>query len=173
MRPLVKVALVVGGYLCALLVASAVVAIHMAATNGPDWQGSSGMLAFGEALLFLVVFGVAAVPPSCAVLFFLRPVRSFWRVLSVVALGIATTGLAALIDYVASRTAGAGSVADAWSALAVLRILVAPLFALAFLLAGIFAPSRPFRIALLVATLIEGAVFACVGLIWLHDLRPP
>ena len=171
MRPVVKVGLVVAGYVVAFLVAFAVVAIRVAATSGPDRQAYSVMYGFGDDLLFLAVFGVVAVPPTSAALFFLRPYRSFWLVLSVVALCIATTGLAALIDYVAPRTAHASSILQAWSALAGLRILGAPLFALAFLLSGLFAPNRSSRIALLVATAIEAAIFASVAFIWLHPFR--
>jgi hypothetical protein len=171
MRALVRAGLVVAGYVVAFAIASAVVVIYVAATSGPDRQAYSGMYAFGDSLLFLAVFGVAAVPSTGAALFFLRPYRSFWVVLSVVALGIATTGLAALIDYVAARTADALSILHAWSALAVLRILAAPLFALAFLLSGLFAPNRSSRIALLIATVIEAAVFAYVAFIWFHPFR--
>ena len=171
MRPLVKIALVVAGYVVAFLVAFAVVAIHVAATSGPDRQVYSAMYGFGDDLLFLAVFGAAAVPPSAVALFFLRSYRSFWLALSVLALGIATTGLVALIDYVAPRIADAGSTLHTWSALAGLRILSAPLFVLAFLLSGLFAPSRSSRIALLVATAIEAAVFAYVGFVWFHPFR--
>lgn len=168
MRPFVRVGVVVVGYVVAFLVAFAVVAIHVAATSGPDRQAYGVMYGFGDDLLFLAVFGVAAVPPTAAALFFLRSYHSFWLVLSVVALGIATTGLAALVDYVATRTADAGSILHTWSALAVLRILGAPLFVPAFLLSGLFAPNRSSRIALLVATAMEAAVFASVAFIWFH-----
>ena len=171
MRPLVKVGLVVAGYVVAFLVAFAVVAIHVAATSGPDRQVYSAMYGFGDDLLFLAVFGAAAVPPSAVALFFLRSYRTFWLALSVLALGITTTGLVALIDYVAPRIADAGSTLHTWSALAGLRILSAPLFVLAFLLSGLFAPSRSSRIALLVATAIEAAVFAYVGFVWFHPFR--
>jgi hypothetical protein len=171
MRPIVKVGLIVAGYVVAFLVAFAVVAVHVAATSGPDRQGYGAMYSFGDDLLFLAVFGVAAVPPTAAALFFLRSYRAFWLVLSVVALGIAATGLAAFIAYVASRTADAGSVLHTWSAAASLRILGAPLFGLAFLLSGLFAPNRASRIVLLVATAIEAAVFAYVAFTWLRPFR--
>jgi hypothetical protein len=78
-----------------------------------------------------------------------------------VALALALTGVAACIEFLAARTAfRAGSIPSAWSGPAVLRILVAPLFALTFLLSGLFAPSRSARIALIVATVIEAAIFA-------------
>lgn len=167
MRPLVKVGLVVTGYVVAF-VAAAVVAIHVAATSGPYRQGAGGMYGFGDDLLFLAVFGLAAVPPTSAVLFFLRPYRAFWLVLSVVALSIASTGLAALIVYVAPRTDDVRSILHTISALSPLRVLVAPLFALTFLLSCLFAPNRSSRVALLVATVIEAAVFAYVASIWFH-----
>jgi hypothetical protein len=88
--------------------------------------------------------------------------------LSVAALVIAATGLTAFIEYLAAQTPDAGPGHQSWSAVAVLRILVAPLFAGAFFLSGLFAPSRSSRIALFVATLIETGVFACVALRWFH-----
>jgi hypothetical protein len=171
MRPLAKVGLVLAGFIAAFMVASAVVAIHVAATSGPDRQGAGGMYGFGDDLLFLAVFGVAAVPATGTALFFLRPYRSFWPVLSVVALGVAITGITAVIDYVAAGTADAHSFLYTWSALAVLRILIAPLFALGFLLSGLFAPNQSSRIALLAATLIEAAVVVYVAFIWFHPFR--
>jgi hypothetical protein len=157
MRPLVKAGLVV--------------AIYVAATSGPDRQEYGAMYAFGDSLLFLGVFGVAAIPATGGALFFLRSYRLFWLVISVAAPGISTTGLAALIDYVFARTADAQSFLHFFSALAVLRILVAPLFALAFFLSGLFAPNRFSRIALLVAAVIEALVFAYVALIWFRPFR--
>src|SRR5438034_10033264 len=103
MRPLVKVGLVGAGYIGAFALASAVVTAYVGATSGPDRQNYGAMFAFGDDLLFLGVFGVAAVVPSGAALFFLRPYRSFWRVLSVTALVVATTAVAAFFDDLAWR----------------------------------------------------------------------
>jgi len=169
MRPVVKAGLVVAGYIVAFALASAVLAIYVTVSNSPDRQSSGGMSAFGDSLFFLAVFAVAAVPPTGAALFFLRPYRSFWLVLSVAAVGIAITGLAAFIVYIAARTAGASSILRAWSGPAVLRILAAPLFALAFFLSGVFAPSRSFRIALLIAAASEAAVFGCIAFTWFYS----
>jgi len=160
MTPRIKVASVLGGYAAAFLIAFAVVAIYVAATSGPDRQTYAAMYDFGDSLLFLAVFGVAAVPPTAATLFFLRPYRSFWFGLCVAAIAIAVTGVAACLEFLAARAAfRTGSVLQAWSAFAVLRILVAPLFALTFFLSGLFAPKRSFGIALLAAGVTEAAVF--------------
>ena len=162
----VKIGLIAAGYIGAFLIAFGIVALYVASTSGPDRQLYSGMYAFGDSLLFLGVFGLAAVPPTGAALFFLRPYRSFWRALSVAALVTATTGFGALVVYLAGRTHDAISIIHSWSPLAVLRIFVAPLFALAFILSGVFAPSRSCRVALFVASLIEVVIFLYVAVVW-------
>src|SRR5439155_13108443 len=92
---------------------------------------------------------------------------------SVTALVVATTAVAAFFDDLAWRGSDARSAANAWSALASLRILIAPLFALAFLLSAVMAPSRSSRLALLVATAIEASVFVWVAFIWFHPFQSP
>jgi hypothetical protein len=167
----VKVGLVVAGYVGAFGVASAVVAAHVVVTNGPDRQGASGMYAFGDSLFFLAAFGVSAIPATGAALFFLRPCRRFWLGLSVAALVVTATGLAALVCYLAGRSASPGSALQYWGAFAVLRILMAPLCALGFFLSALLAPSRSSRIALAVAALAETVVVIYMALIWLQPFR--
>jgi hypothetical protein len=171
LRTSVKIGLVAAGYVGAFVIASLVVMLYVALTSGPDRQGSDGMYAFGDSMLFLAVFVMAGLPSTGAALFFLRPSRPFWRALSIVAIVVATTGLAALIGYLVGQSADAASTLPWWFALAPIRILVAPLFALVFLLAGLFAPNRSARIALLATVLIEGAIFLYVLLIWLRAFR--
>ena len=161
MRPFAKAGLVAVGYIAAGAIAWLVVGIYVAASNSPDRQG--GMPAFGDSLLFLAVFGLAAVPATGAGLFFLRTRPAFWGTLSVVSLVVASTSLAACLTYVAPTAFDSGSLPHSWSAFAPLRILVAPLFALFFLLSGLFAPTRSARISLLAASTIEMAVFAYVA----------
>jgi hypothetical protein len=172
MRASVKVGVVAVGYVGAFALASAIVAGYVASTSGPDRQTYAMMYAFGDDLLFLAVFGMAAVAPTGAALFFLRPYRPFWRLWSVTAFPIAATGLAAFLVYVAGQHADAGSLLHSWTALAVLRVFVAPLLALAFFLSGLFAPNHSDRIGFFVATLIEAAFSAYVALTWFHPFRP-
>ncbi|MCM8595958.1 hypothetical protein [Accumulibacter sp.] len=172
MGPLAKVAVTVAGYALALLVASAVVAVYVLWTSGPDRDASGGMHAFGDGLLFLAVFSIASIPPTAAALFFLRTYRVFWIALLLAASAVVASGLAALAVYLGARAADPGSILHQWDALAVLRILVAPAFALAFLVAGVLAPARASRVGLLVAATSEAGVFATVLLIWLTALRP-
>jgi hypothetical protein len=167
MRARAKLGLVAAGYCGAVVLGAAVVMVNAAWTAGPDRLASSGMSAFGDSLLFLAVFGVAAAAPTGVALYFLRPYHSFWRVLAIAAVIIAATGLASLAVSLTVRTVGASPIVQSWSAFAVLRILVAPLVALAFLVSGAFAPLRPARIALGAATISEAAVFAY----WLIGLK--
>jgi hypothetical protein len=169
---LVKVGVVGGGYIAAFLVASVVVAIHVASTSGPDAQASSGMYAFGDALLFLAVFGVSALGPTGAALFFLRPYRRFWTVLAALGVAVAVTGVTAAILFAVGRHATSSPLAT-WAGLAVLRILVAPLLALTFLVCTIFAPYRSPRVSLLAATVIEAGVSAYGGFVWFVPLFFP
>ncbi len=160
-----KIILVATGYLFALADAFGVVGIRIAATYGSDAQASGGMSAFGDSLLFLGVFAVAAMPASGAALYFLRPFHTLWHIGSVAALAITSTGIGALATYLVPSWLGA------WSPL---RILLAPLLAMAFLLSGLIAPTRPSRVALLCASLIEIVVFvwvALIALIGVHEFQ--
>lgn len=161
--------MVAGGYIAAFLLASAAVAIHVASTSGPDAQTSSGMYAFGDALLFLAVFGVSALVPTGAALFFLRPYRRFWTALSALGLVVAVTGITAVILFAVGRHATESPLAT-WAGLSVLRILVAPLLALAFLVCAILSPHRSPRGAFGAATVMEAAVSAYGGLVWFVPL---
>jgi hypothetical protein len=165
MKPGVKVALVAGGYVVAAVLAVGVVAIRQANTNTADAQASSGMYAFGDAMTFVAVFGICALAPTGTALVFLRSYGQFWKVLSTLGLALAVTSLAAAIVFAVGRSAPPSPLAT-WAAFSVLRILVAPLFALTFIVCGVVAP-QPFpRFAFLAATLLEVAVCVYAGCIW-------
>lgn len=171
MRPVGKAGLVAIGYIAAFAIALLAVRIYVAATSGPDRQDYDAMFAFGDSLLFLAVFGLAAVPATGAALFFLRPRPGFWVTLSVASLAVASTSLAAFLVYIAPQAFDSRSLLHSWSAFAALRILVAPLFAIFFLLSGLFAPNRSARISLIAATTIEMAVFAYVAFTWFNPFH--
>ena len=165
-RPAAKAGIVVAGYIAAMAVAALVVRVYIAATSGPDRQTSGGMYAFGDSLLFLGVAGVAAIPATGAALFFLRPHRGFWRLLSIGGLATATTGILASGLFLATRSAAGRGALQSWAMLTPLRILAAPMLALFFLLAGLFAPTRAARVCLASAAAIEVAAFVPVAYTW-------
>jgi hypothetical protein len=169
MRPSLKFAAVAGGYAAAFFLASAVVAVHIANSGGPDAQASSGMYAAGDAMIFLAVFGVSALVPTGFGLFFLRRYYRFWMALSALGLVVAVTGVTAAILFAVGRHATASPLAT-WAAFSVLRILAAPLLALTFLVCAVFSPSRSSRFAFLAATAMEAAVSAYGGIVWFLPL---
>jgi hypothetical protein len=156
MKQFIKPGIVLVGYIIAFVLASQAVAIRIANTSGPDADASAGMYAFGDGILFLAVFGTVALLPTGLALVFLRPYHVFWTALSIMALALAVTGLSAVSVYVAAyHGLLPGFARQSWAALAVLRMLASPLLATCFLLAGIIAPARSSRWALLVATAME------------------
>jgi len=170
MKPAVRGGLVAAGYIGAFLIAAAVVAIRVATTSGPEAQASSGMYAFGDLALFVAVFGFLGLVPTAAALHFLRPYRRFWVVLSTLALIGALTGVAAVLLYALGRHDVEPSPLATWTGLSVLRILLAPVLAPAFLVFAVLSAHRSPRIALLVATVLEVAVGAYAGLVWFLPL---
>jgi len=157
-----KAGIVVGGYAAAFLLASAAVAIRLWMTaNNKDAVASSGMYAFGDSIIFIFVFGVAALVPTGLVLFFLRPVRLFWTVASIGALVFAATGIGASLLFWTTRSQPPGtSLLAQAAALSLERIIVAPLFTAAFLICAGFAPATGPRRAFALAALCEGGAAA-------------
>ena len=170
MKPSLKIALVAAGYVACLLLASAVVAVRIASTDGAASQAAGGMYAFGDTALFVGVFGVSALVPTGAALFFLRPYRLFWTVFSAAGLVIAATGVTAAILYAVGRHA-LNTPLGMLAGYSVLRILVSPLLALAFLVCAAFAPLRSPRIAFLTAAVMEVAVCAYIATVFLLGRR--
>ena len=168
MKALIKIALVLAGYVAAVLLASAAVAVRIANTSGPDAQASAGMYAFGDGLLFIAVFSAVALFPTGLAFWFLRPYRWFWISLSITALMIAATGLVAVSIYglTAHLVLPRESPLEIAAALAGLRMLLAPPLAAAFGLAGVIASNRVSRWSLLAAAGTEGAVAGYAVLHW-------
>ena len=164
-----KIALVGLGHISAVVVAVAAVAIRVATTNDPGAQASSGMYAFGDALLFIAVFGLVSLAPTGALLLFLRPYRRFWIALSAVVLVVAVTAIAATSLFAIDRHSAPAAMSG-WAILSVLRLLVAPLLALAFFVCALLSPYRAPRFVLLGASALEAAASAYAGLAWFVPL---
>lgn len=164
MKPIAKAGIVAAGYVAAFVVAGLVLKLYIAATDTPDRVSSGGMYAFGDGMLFLAVLAVAAVPATGAAFYWLRSNLTFWGWISVGALVIAATSVAALLVYVTQAAFAPPSPMQPLAAFAVLRILFTPMCAGLFLLAGLFAPNRTTRFRLLAATSIELIVFGCTAL---------
>ena len=171
MRPAVKVAIVAGGYLLAILVAVAVTYVYTWAMDSPERQAQAGMSAFGDSVVFLTVLGIASIPASCALILFLRGARQFWYVTCVLALLIAASGLATAAAYAFGRAADSPALLQSWARWSPLRFLGSLLFLPAFFLCALFAPMRAFRVALWLATAMEALAFKLFLLLLFQVIR--
>ena len=163
MRRLSKSVIVLSGYAAAVAVAFAVVAVYVASTSRIDRQTYGGMSAFGDAILFLMVFAIAAIPATAAAFFFLRKQPMFWNALAGLAVVAVMTSIVAGLAYASPSIGTAG-----WLGLAPLRIFAAPPLALLFLIAGVFAPTRITRLVFAAAIAAEVVAFVYVTFIWMH-----
>jgi len=166
MKPIYKLGLVALGYVAAFVIASVVTAVHVALTGGPDAQASSGMYAFGDAFLWVIVFGICAVVPTVVALYVLRPYRRFWELIGFTAVVVAVTGVMSAVLFRFGRAAEEIEFLGAWAQLSGLRMLVAPLLALVFLLCACISPRGFPRVAFLSATVMEVAISAYMAFVW-------
>jgi hypothetical protein len=159
LKILIKLGVVLAGYVLAFLVADEALYLRQLETQGdPAVQASAGMYAFGDFILFIEVFGLSAIIPTGLALFFLRGFKRSWLAFSLVCLAVALTGLGATAAVILGHNLPADS--SVWGALAslgVLRTLLAPVLAPGFMVATLVAPTWPCRWTLLAATVIEGA----------------
>lgn len=63
--------LVIGGYVGACLIAGSAVYVNQLLTDSAASQASAGMSAFGDLILFIVIFGILALFPTGVALYFL------------------------------------------------------------------------------------------------------
>lgn len=150
-----KIGIVLAGYVIAPLAAFAAIYLRDLATAGTDAQASSGMYAFGDSILFLVVFGVLALAPTALGLYFLRPFEKLWTGLALLCLAFSIAGLVAVLANATLIHASTDYQSNPYLALlslaGVLDIFGAPLFLVAYLLLALIAPSWRSRLLLLVA----------------------
>jgi hypothetical protein len=165
-----KAGIVAGGYFAAILLALGVVSFYIDQTAGPDREASSGMYAFGDSLVFLAVFGAVSTIPTGLALVFLRQSRRFWIALSIAALVVASTSLAAAAAVLLEQQMPALTSLNAWTPLAVLRIFLSPLLAATFGLAALFAPQPRLRWYLFGAAVAEGVTTAYGFFHWFAPL---
>jgi hypothetical protein len=71
MSRLTKFGLVIGGYAFACLAAGGVAYLNQLFTQDAASQASAGMAAFGDFILFIVIFGFLALFPTGIALYFL------------------------------------------------------------------------------------------------------
>ena len=93
MKTPVKIGIVVAGYILACVAAYIATYIQELATRGTDAQASQGMFAFGQSILFMLVFGGLALIPTVLGFYFLRSSEKFWNGFAVLCLVFSITGI--------------------------------------------------------------------------------
>ena len=166
MKPLPKLAFIAGGYLAALVIAVVAVALHSLFVDDRLVQASSGMYAFGDLMLFLIVFCGAAIPATVAALWMLRLHPLFRKISAAIATIFTMMGCVSLLIYLGSHSSEASRWIKEWSAAAVLRIVFSPFFSGISFLFGLLTPSRSIRAVFLGCALIEALLFAAVMMVW-------
>jgi len=154
------------GYVAAVVLGVIAVSARIALTVGPESQASSGMYAFGDAILFLLVFGSISLLPTGLGLMYLRAWHPFWPVLAIGCAAMASTALAALVLLIATRTLDTSTTLGMLGSASVLRVFPAPFLALSYLLAAAFSPHRASRWALVGSSIAEIALCVAAGLTW-------
>ncbi len=171
MKTSAKVILVITGYIAAPLLALLVTSLYIASTNGPDRQTYGAMYDFGDSILFVLVCGLGALPATGLALFFLRRNLTLWRTLAGSALIIAATGLIELAAYFLVRSAPPASLLGTLAEFSPLRFFLTPIFAVAFLVGAVLAPTRFTRLSFIGTALAEVVVFVCIALTWFLPYR--
>jgi hypothetical protein len=157
----------------ALLAACAAVYYRLLHTQGPEAQASAGMYAFGDLIIFVAVFGGLALFPTGLALYFLRPFKKFWTVLSTASLALAATApVAALVMLLAlSQQPNDESALFLLAGLGCWRMFAAPLLTPVFILAAFIAPTRLSGWVLVAAAAIEGVIGAYAHFHWFESHR--
>jgi hypothetical protein len=154
-----KTAIVLAGFLAALVGAYAILKVYQTWFVPPGVDTSGGMAAFGDMVLFLGAWAFLSLFPTALALFFLRSYDPFWDFFSIGVLALAQTGALWLILDLALGISQSSTGGWVWvSFLGMLRLGGSPLLAGSFAVFTLFAPAKRPRLFLGLATAIEGVV---------------
>jgi hypothetical protein len=167
-----RVALVAGGYALALVAGAAAGWLYDVWAAAQPYDTSGGMYAGGQLLTALGAFGIAALPPTLLLLWFLRASPIAWLVIASGSLGFAVVGLAAVLAQAALRGRADTVPAMLIDLLGLAQLLGVPLFTAAFALFALLAPTRSARQLLVAAVGVELLVAVCAAVHWFL-LVPP
>ena len=171
MNKSVKIGIVIVGYILACVAAYAATYVQELATRGTDAQASQGMFAFGQSILFMLVFGGLALIPTVLAFFFLRSSEKFWNGFAVLCLVSSSIGI---ILVIANALMNANilhieeSSAAVVSLFGVVGAFGAPLLIVGFLVLAVIAPSRRPRLLLLASAGLEilGELYVLVSFVF-------
>ena len=153
-----KTGIVIAGYILACVGAFAAAYINELATRGTDAQASQGMFAFGQSILFMLVFGGLALIPTVLAFYFLRASEKFWNGFALLCLVFSIIGIVVVVTnaLINARILHISeSSAAVVSLFGVLGAFGGPILIIGFLILAVIAPSRHPRILLLASAGLE------------------
>lgn len=154
-----KVALVIAGYLLAVVAGVVATSLDDLRFSAADQQASGGMIAFSELMFGVGVFAAVAAVPTALALWFVRRHRGTWEWFTIASLAFALVGVVGVLVLMTATAETAGSAAIAWmSVLGIAQVFGSPIWIGGFALFAWLAPERHLRRRMLVATAIEVAI---------------
>jgi hypothetical protein len=150
----VKIGIVIAGYVLAGIAALAAVFVNSLWMQAANAQASSGMSAFGDSLLCMLVFGTLALAPTLLAFYFLRPYKKFWTGFAVACLVFSITAPLVAAGNTLITTGGGHQNDDLGLMLSlagILRAFAAPVLVAGFLVLTLLAPTGRARLLLLIS----------------------
>lgn len=166
MRTRAKVGVVVTGYVAAVGAAILAGWMYNVRVSALPYDTSGGMYAGGEALTSLGAFLVIALFPTLLALWFVRRHERFWNVVGTLAIIFAAVGLVSVLKPVGTNGARESIPVFLLSILWLGHMLGAPLWAMAFGLFALLAPTPRARRRMMVALGIELFIGICAFVHW-------
>ncbi len=160
-RNVARAAAIVLGYLVSFGAASGAVWVRNFAFTEQDQLAMSGMLAFGDAIVFLAVGSFVALGPTLLLFAAIGASPRFWAAYTGLSVLIGSTGVVCAVAFVTPFSLGAAF--DAFRGLSVLRLLATPFLLLAAA-PGLLPVARTARKRALVACgceVVAGATLVC------------
>jgi hypothetical protein len=130
------------------------------------------MYAGGEALSAIAAFLIVALAPTLLALWFLRRNERFWKVVTILSVAFAGIGLIAVLLPLATHGSTKNPAFLLLGLVAIAQLLGAPLWAMAFALFAILAPTTEVRRRLIAAFGIELVIGVCALVHWLVPSSP-
>ena len=158
-----RVSLIAGGYAFAWGAGSLAVWIRDRRISAADQLAMSGMMAFGDVVLFCAVAAPVAIVPTLLLFSLVRARPAFWRIYTMLSLLIASTGVIEAVFLLIPWTMSTSSAfSQTLHQAAPVRVLAAPIFLLVYT-PGLLPSAAPFRKIALAACLFELCTLASFG----------
>jgi hypothetical protein len=159
-----RAALIVGGYAAACAAGAAAVWLHDRTLSAADQLAMSGMLAFGDTVLFCAVAAPVAIVPTVALFGAIGRAPRFWRAYAVTSLLLAITGIVEAVMFLLPMNTHV-ALLEGLRRVSPLRVLAGPVFFAGYT-PGLLPVAAPNRRLTVLACMFELCTMASF-VVWL------